>query len=124
MGQCEGRLMNKRELLFSITKKDFVINWFSGKGAGGQHRNKHMNCCRIKHSESGVIVVGQDQRSQKANLKSAFSRMVNHLKFKTWLRIKASEVAYGEDKLRKKLDDLIADSMNEKNLKIEYLERL
>ena len=26
-----------KELLFSVTKKDFDITYFSGKGAGGQH---------------------------------------------------------------------------------------
>jgi len=35
------------------TKKDFKIDWYSGSGAGGQHRNKHQNCCRIIHIESG-----------------------------------------------------------------------
>ena len=24
-----------------LTKKDFKITWFSGQGAGSQHRNKH-----------------------------------------------------------------------------------
>ena len=34
----------QKELLFSVTKKDFSITWFSGTGAGGQYRNKHQNC--------------------------------------------------------------------------------
>lgn len=56
---------NKKELLFSITKKDFSIEWFSGSGAGGQHRNKSSNCCRIKHLVSGVITTGTEQRSRE-----------------------------------------------------------
>jgi protein subunit release factor A len=44
----------KKELLFSVTKKDFNVDYFSGKGAGGQYRNKHQNCVRLKHIESGA----------------------------------------------------------------------
>ena len=54
-----------KEILFSVTKKDFEITYFSGKGAGGQHRNKHQNCVRLKHKDTGIITTGQDQRSKK-----------------------------------------------------------
>lgn len=40
----------------SYTRKDFDIDWFSGTGAGGQHRNKHQNCIRITHRETGIRV--------------------------------------------------------------------
>jgi len=33
----------KKEHLFSVTKKDIEITYYSGRGAGGQHRNRHKN---------------------------------------------------------------------------------
>ena len=61
------------------TKSDFTIDWFSGKGAGGQHRNKHQNCCRITHLETGLVAVGQNSRSRPANQKAAFYALVDKL---------------------------------------------
>jgi protein subunit release factor A len=110
-----------RELLFSVTKKDFVITWFSGSGAGGQYRNKHQNCCRIKHPDSGVIVTGQDERSQQANLKKAFKRLTEHPKFKTWLRIETSKRVVNKEKFERKLNNTVDAAMREENLKIEYV---
>jgi peptide chain release factor 1 len=39
--------------------KDFVIEWYSGTGAGGQHRNKHQNSCRITYRPTGHIATAQ-----------------------------------------------------------------
>ena len=58
-----------------LTKKDFKIEWFSGTGAGGQHRNKHQNCCRIIHIESGLRSQGTDNKSRVANQKDAFGKL-------------------------------------------------
>jgi protein subunit release factor A len=58
-----------------LTKKDFKIDWFSGQGAGGQHRNKTQNCCRITHIESGLMVTGQNSRSRVTNQKEAFEKL-------------------------------------------------
>ena len=62
-----------------LTKKDFKIEWFSGSGAGGQHRNKHQNCCRITHSETGLSAVGQTSRSRVTNQETAFRNLVGKL---------------------------------------------
>jgi len=105
-----------KKLLFSITKKDLKITWFSGKGAGGQHRNKHQNCCRIKHSETGIIVTGQEERSREQNLKNAFRRLVNNKKFKIWLKIETAKRLMDKSEI----DRLVDEAMREENLMIEY----
>lgn len=61
--------------IFSATKKDFRVNWFSGQGAGGQHRNKHQNCCRITHKATGLTAIGQEHRDRPSNQRDAFNRL-------------------------------------------------
>jgi protein subunit release factor A len=58
-----------------LTKKDFKLEWFNGTGAGGQHRNKCANSCRITHIESGIMCTGQNSRSRVENQKDAFTRL-------------------------------------------------
>ena len=82
----------KRELIFSVTRKDFEITYFSGTGAGGQHRNRHMNCVRVRHLESGAEGKGTESRKTPDNLRKAFKRCVESDKFKNWHRIKTSEI--------------------------------
>ena len=62
-----------------MTKKDFEVQWFSGTGKGGQHRNKHQNCCRIVHKESGLSATGTGSRERSANQKEAFKRLAAKL---------------------------------------------
>lgn len=105
-----------KELLFSLTKKDFEVSYFSGSGAGGQHRNRHQNCVRIRHPESGVMVVSQEEKSRERNKKKSFSRLVEHKKFKDWLRVKTAEAMMDKVKIEDKVDRM----MNPENLKFEY----
>lgn len=69
--------MAERELLFSVTKKDLEIDYFSGTGAGGQHRNKHQNCVRIKHIPSGIMTQCQTHRERTANFREAFHKLAD-----------------------------------------------
>lgn len=62
-----------------LTKKDFSIEWFSGTGGGGQHRNKHQNCCRITHLETGIRAVGQTARDRPTNQREAFEKLAKRL---------------------------------------------
>jgi peptide chain release factor 1 len=68
-----------RELIFQATRKDFRVDLFSGTGAGGQYRNKHQNCVRITHLESGIVTTGQEQRSLDQNKRDAFAKMADLL---------------------------------------------
>lgn len=58
-----------------LTKKDFKVSWYSGQGAGGQHRNKSSNCCRITHVGSGLTSQGTSSRSRVVNQKEAFHKL-------------------------------------------------
>ena len=57
----------------AFTDNDFHIEWFSGTGKGGQHRNKHQNCCRVIHKATGVKANGTANRSRESNKRSAMS---------------------------------------------------
>lgn len=61
--------------IFSANKKDFRIEWFSGSGAGGQHRNKHQNCCRIIHIPTGLKSNGTSNKERLLNQKEAFNNL-------------------------------------------------
>lgn len=49
---------------------DFRIEWYSGTGSGGQHRNKHQNSCRITHVPTGQTATAQC-RSRQNSLEQA-----------------------------------------------------
>jgi len=116
--------MNKKrdpkDLLVRVTKKDLDITWYSGSGAGGQHRNKHPNCCRIQHKDSGTMVTAGEQRSREQNLRSAFRRLCEHNTFKTWLKIESSRAMQDKQEIERKIRAEVNEAMREENLKIEY----
>ena len=57
---------------------DFRIEWFSGQGAGGQHRNKSSNCCRLIHIPTG-IKQEQQGRKREQNKRNAFAAIIKTL---------------------------------------------
>jgi len=110
-------MINNRELLFSVSRKDLAVNWFSGKGGGGQHRNKHQNCLRIRHMESGAFATGQSNKEREANKAEALHNLINHPKFKVWHALKVLEILSG-----KTLEARVTESMHEDNLKFEVMD--
>ena len=49
---------------------DFRIDWVSGTGCGGQHRNKHANSARVTHLPTGTVRTAQT-RSRVNSLQEA-----------------------------------------------------
>lgn len=61
-----------------LKDEDLRIDWFSGTGAGGQHRNKCQNSCRVTHMPSGLIETRQG-RKRSSNLSQAKAALEQRL---------------------------------------------
>ena len=63
-----------------INEGDLKIEWYSGSGAGGQHRNKHMNSCRLTHLPSGLVKTAQCRSRKNSYLqaKTAIQQELTH----------------------------------------------
>ena len=109
-----------KELLFSITKKDFRIDTFRCGGKGGQKQNKTSSGVRITHIESGAVGESREERSQVQNKKIAFSRLIESKQFQVWFKKKIAEALLTSEEKRK-IERKVDDWMREENLKIEYL---
>jgi protein subunit release factor B len=106
-----------KELIFSVTKKDLDITYFSGSGGGGQHRNKHKNCVRMRHAESGAMTTGQDHKSRTQNQKDAFTKLGKHLLFVQWCKFRIMEKTMP---VAKPILERVEEMM--KDIKIEFFD--
>ncbi len=61
-----------------LTFDDVDIEWFSGTGKGGQHRNKRQNSCRVIHRASGLVESRQG-RHRSRNLEDALAALDKRL---------------------------------------------
>jgi len=104
----------RREHILSVSKKDLEIQWFHGSGAGGQHRNKHANCCRIIHADSGARAECSENKSREANQKVAFQKLTRGQTFQMWLKVRSREIMSG-----KTVEKTVEEMMCPENLKIE-----
>ncbi len=107
--------MEKR-LLFSLTKKDFVIQTFCTGGNGGQHRNAKQNGVRIIHPASGARAEHRDGRDQGKNKIEAFRKLVETPEFRGWHRMETlKRLGIWQD-----IERQVDAAMTPENLKIEY----
>lgn len=57
---------NESQRAVAIPSIDLKVEWYSGTGAGGQHRNKHQNSCRITHLPTGLVATAQTRSRQNS----------------------------------------------------------
>lgn len=75
----------------TIPDSELRVEWYSGTGAGGQHRNKHQNSCRIVHIPTGIISTSQcrsRQNSYEQALAEITKRVVDQI-----IQVQGSAVA-------------------------------
>jgi peptide chain release factor 1 len=112
---------------------DFRIEWYSGTGAGGQHRNKHQNSCRITHLPTGKVSTVQC-RSRQNSLDQAKSALIEQLNYSDFIQNKESvdsdrkaQVGSGMrgDKIRtyRFQDDVVKDHKSEKTGSVKQVLR-
>lgn len=86
----------------------FQVEWYSGQGAGGQHRNKHQNCCRLRHLPTGLVESQQgrnridNQRNARRALDERLDAMAGGAAYEARSADRKSQVGSGQrgDKAR------------------------
>jgi len=104
-----------KELLFSVTEKDFNFIFQRGRGNGGQKKNKTNSACICQHKSSGAQGYAEDHRSQLQNKQLAWKRCIETKEFKTWHKCEIARLS-GETAV---LEDKVDKMMNEKYIKTE-----
>lgn len=121
----------KTDKILEIKKSDIKVEWFSGTGAGGQHRNKHQNSARLIHLPSGIVVTAQC-RSRENSYNEAFNTLVqklqqntNYKKLKEESSDRKSQVGSGMrgDKRRtyRFQDNIVVDDISEIKMSLSFV---
>jgi protein subunit release factor B len=111
----------QRELIYSLSRKNFKIETFRGSGPGGQKRNKTDSGVRITHPESGAIGRATEDRSQYKNKKVAFQRMVDSKEFQIWHKMKIGAIIQDEQILKERVERRVDEWMKPENILVEYV---
>ena len=106
-----------RELLFSLTARDFDVQTFCTGGNGGQHRNAKQNGVRIIHRASGARAEHRDGRDQYRNKAEAFRKLVETPVFRAWHRAETLRRLGAE----REASDAAERAMAPENLRVEVL---
>lgn len=71
----DAALRARLELDDARLRSECVVHTHRVGGPGGQHRNKTESAIRLLHRPSGLVVTGEERRSQHQNMSSALQRL-------------------------------------------------
>lgn len=112
-----GRGRNMGALLFSVTAADCEWSYTKGTGNGGQKRNKTSSAVHCAHRPSGAHGYSEASRSQLANKRDAFAKMVATPEFKRWHHLevlrRSGELAVIEAKVAHELTRAVVEVKDE-----------
>lgn len=114
----------EKKLLFSLSHKDFHLEFFIASGPGGQHRNKVATACRIKHFDSGATAEAKEFKSQTQNKEAAFNRLIETKAFKNWHKLEVARRLLNYQSIEKMIEEGVAAHMADKNIKFEVRDAL
>lgn len=105
----------------------FDREWFSGSGAGGQHRNRHKNALRLRHLPTQTLVSAQCRKRPEseaqawAEMESRLDEMVGQAHHGEQAAVRKAQVGSGQkaDKRRtyRFQDDRVIDHETGKSAK-------
>lgn len=104
--------------IFSVTRKDLVIQEFRAGGKGGQKQNKTNSGVRIKHPPSGAVGESRTHRSKEQNKKAALHRLAKSKKFLDWVKVQAAAIEEGYRNIEQKVEEMTKPE----NLEVEYFD--
>lgn len=107
-----------KQLLFSLTAKDFEFQTFCTGGPGGQHKNAKQNGVRCIHPPSGAKAEHRDGREQYLNKREAFQKCCETPEFKAWHRLEVAR-RLGQPIDTRSIDEIVDEQM--KDVLVEYL---
>jgi peptide chain release factor 1 len=116
-----------------VRDEDLRHRWFSGTGAGGQHRNKHQCCLELIHVPTGVSRTAQGRsrednaREARAALEQALGQEMRTTRHGARNEMRAAQIGLGmrADKRRtyRFQDDRVVDHESGKSMKASHFMR-
>lgn len=113
----------------SIPESDLKVEWYSGTGAGGQHRNKHQNSCRMTHIPTGTVATAQCRSRQNSyeqaykSIKQTVDEKLSILYNTSIASDRKNQVGSGMrgDKIRtyRFQDDVVKDHLSDKTASVK-----
>ena len=113
----------------TIPNSDLRIEWYSGTGAGGQHRNKHQNSCRITHIPTGEVATAQCRSRQNSldmamnDIKTRIDNLAKNCYNNSIASDRKQQVGSGMrgDKIRtyRFQDDVVKDHLTDKTASVK-----